>query len=131
MERSQRLVLDWHKLFGVVSNPLPTIPGRSTCDLRIELIREETRELGIAFDHNDVVEAADALGDLLYVVHGAALACGIDPEPVFEEIHRSNMTKANPDGTVNRRADGKIIKAQTYSPARLKMVLEQQPPLFD
>jgi predicted HAD superfamily Cof-like phosphohydrolase len=69
---------------------------------------------------------ADALGDLLYVIYGTAIAYGIDMESVFNEIHRSNMSKANPDGSVNKREDGKIIKSASYSPARIKEIIALQ-----
>lgn len=88
--------------------------------LRVNLIAEECDELDQA---SSIEEIADALGDLLYVIYGAAVAHGIDLEPIFEEIHRSNMTKFI-DG--HRREDGKWVKGPSYSPANLKPIIESQ-----
>ena len=64
----------------------------------------------------------DAVADLLYVTYGTAVSCGIDIEPIFREVHRSNMTKVG--GT--RRDDGKWIKPDDYSPAQIEPLLKQQ-----
>lgn len=61
---------------------------------------------------------------MLYVVYGAAVTYGIDLEPIFDEIHRSNMSKLWPDGTVQKREDGKVLKPPTYSPADLEPILK-------
>jgi len=98
-------------------------------DLRVALIREESRELAEAlgfFDPMataDVVKVADALADLLYVTIGAALEWGIPIDRVFAEVHRSNMTKAV--GKV--RGDGKILKGAGYEPPRIAEVLSDSP----
>ena len=62
----------------------------------------------------DIVEMADALGDLDYVVQGANLVFGIPAEAVLDEIQRSNMSKAGPDGRPIKREDGKILKGPDY-----------------
>ena len=95
--------------------------------LRLRLIKEELDELQEAFLARDVVQIADALGDLRYVVDGAACACGIDLEPVSREIQRSNMTKAGG----HKDAGGKWIKPATYEPPQLAGVLAGQRPLGD
>ena len=84
------------------------------------MIEEELTELHDALRIGDAIGTADAIGDLLYVVYGAALAYGIDMEPIFTEIHRSNMTKVG--GKV--RGDGKVLKPQGYSPPNLKPILD-------
>lgn len=89
-------------------------------DLNAKLIAEELAEY---VDAGTTVEIADAIGDLLYVVLGAACQHGIDIDPVFHEIHRSNMTKFI-DG--HRRSDGKWIKGPSYTPANLKPILQRQ-----
>lgn len=101
----------------------PTVPELDVCRLRHALIAEENEELKQAFIKGDVVEVADAIGDLLYVVLGAAVSCGIEIEPVFNEIHRSNMSKFI-DG--HRREDGKWVKGPSYSPANLAPILKEQ-----
>ena len=65
---------------------------------------------------------AKELADLLYVVYGTAVSYGIDLEPVFQEVQRSNMSKVGG----YKREDGKWVKPATYSPAVIKPILEQQ-----
>lgn len=102
-------------------NTLVTYPRQDLMVFRQNLIQEELNELSLAY--YNIVGIADALGDLLYVVIGTAVTYGIDLEPIFQEIHRSNMTKFI-DG--HRREDGKWIKGPSYSPANLEPILEQQ-----
>jgi predicted HAD superfamily Cof-like phosphohydrolase len=90
--------------------------------LRLELIEEELQELREAFHMDNVVEVADAIGDLMYVVLGCAVTCGIDIEPIFHEIHRSNMTKIGGYKDV----DGKWVKPNIYKPAKLLPILIRQ-----
>lgn len=101
----------------------PQIPPQEICELRLDLIQEELDELAEAFADADVVDAADALGDLLYVVLGAACACGIDIAPVFAEIHRSNMSKIE---GMQKRDDGKILKGPNFVYPNLTPILEAQ-----
>lgn len=101
----------------------PVIPELEICVLRYNLHKEENEELRDASCSEDIVGIADAIGDLLYVVLGTAVAHGIDIEPIFNEIHRSNMSKFI-DG--HRRADGKWVKGPSYSPANLKPILDEQ-----
>jgi predicted HAD superfamily Cof-like phosphohydrolase len=90
------------------------------------LIEEEFWELKQAFSEGDVVAYADAVADLLYVVYGTADEAGIDADAVFAEVHRSNMSKVGADGKVLKRADGKILKPDTYSPPDVESVLDAQ-----
>jgi predicted HAD superfamily Cof-like phosphohydrolase len=99
--------------------------------LRVELMREECQELSDAVAECDIVEIADALGDIVYVAYGNALTYGIDLDAVLREVHRSNMTKIGADGQVLRRADGKILKPDTFSPPDIKRVLREQRPLLE
>lgn len=100
--------------------------------LRIELIREEFEELKKALAAGDVIEAADALADLQYVINGAAVSWGIDLASVYEEVHASNMTKAvdalhetNSRKLLGlKRADGKVMKGPNYRPPDVARVLK-------
>jgi predicted HAD superfamily Cof-like phosphohydrolase len=87
------------------------------------LIEEELDELQYGIDNKDMVEIADALTDLLYVVYGAGHAFGIDLDDCFHEVHLSNMSKLGPDFKPIKREDGKVMKPSTYSPPNLKAVL--------
>lgn len=112
------LVRDFHQAFGhpIKSNMAFGLADEKTNALRLSLIEEELRELKQAMDQNDIVEVADALGDLVYVIYGAALVWGIDLSAVVSEIHRSNMTKLGADHKPVYREDGKILKGPNYRP---------------
>lgn len=101
----------------------PSFPDEGTQKLRVDLIEEELDELQYAIDNTDIVEIADALTDLLYVVYGAGHAFGIDLDECFQEVHRSNLSKLGPDFRPIKREDGKVMKPDTYSPPDLKLVL--------
>lgn len=116
----------------------PVLPDSLTQNLRFRLIDEEAQELAAA---TNSIEYLDAIGDLLYVVYGAALAAGFSANQIngaFCEIHRSNMSKCWSDDEIHsipgdcrsqrvadnrhivRRSDGKIVKSPSYSPANLE-----------
>lgn len=100
----------------------PTIPPSDVRELRMELICEELAELQFALAEFDLDGIADAIGDLLYVVYGAGIAFGLPVQEIFDEVHRSNMSKFI-DG--HRRPDGKWMKGPSYSPPNLKAILER------
>ena len=114
---------DFMEAFGQNVEMEPTWPDFNTRDLRLELISEEFSELCQAMEDRDMVQIADALTDLLYVVYGAGHAFGIDLDDCFHEVHRSNMSKLGPDFRPIKREDGKVLKPDTYSPPDLKTVL--------
>jgi len=101
----------------------PVFPEEHIQKLRLDLIEEELDELHLGVDNQDIVEVADALTDLLYVVYGAGHAFGIDLDECFQEVHQSNMSKLGEDGRPIKREDGKVLKPDTYFPPDLKSVL--------
>ena len=101
----------------------PVFPEEHIQKLRLDLIEEELDELHLGIDNQDIVEVADALTDLLYVVYGAGHALGIDLDECFQEVHQSNMSKLGEDGRAIKREDGKVLKPDTYFPPDLKSVL--------
>ena len=117
------LVEDFMEAMGQDVNVVPSWPDEETQRLRVDLIEEELDELHYAIDNKDMVEIADALGDLLYVVYGAGHAFGIDLDECFKEIHASNMSKLGPDGKPIKREDGKVLKPDTFFPPDLKTIL--------
>lgn len=119
LRNAQEAVRDFHKKAGQAAHDYPLMPPDEVRRLREKLIDEESQELK---DAQTIEDVADALGDLLYVVLGAGLSYGIDLEEVFDEVHRSNMTKFI-DG--HRREDGKWIKGPSYTPADMKKVIEK------
>lgn len=119
-------VRKFHTAFGQPVNDTPRIPADERCDLRIELIDEEFKELKDAITAKDIVGIADALTDILYVTYGAGLEFGVDLDACFAEVQRSNMSKLGEDGKPIYREDGKVLKGPSYSPPDLKAVLEKQ-----
>jgi predicted HAD superfamily Cof-like phosphohydrolase len=120
---SYEMVMEFHEALGHPVADSPTLIHENRKDLRIALIKEELEELIAAVEDNDLVAIADALGDLEYVVNGAALEYGINLPGVVREIHRSNMTKLGPEGKPIYREDGKILKGEGYEPPDIEAVL--------
>ena len=105
--------------FGQSVEMEPTWPDFNTRELRLELIQEELDELSDAVADRDMIQIADALTHLLYVVYGAGHSFGIDLDECFEEVHRSNMSKLGENGRPIHREDGKVLKGPNYVPPSL------------
>lgn len=122
--------MEFHRRFSLLRQSLPdaSIP-ESVAQLRLRLIREEVDELAAAVRKADIVEIADALADIVYVAYGSAVCYGIDLDLVLEEVHRSNMSKLDSAGLPVRRADGKVLKSELYSPPDVRRALRNQRPL--
>src|ERR1700742_1662154 len=145
-------VAEFHTTFKHPIVKTPAIPSKERAALRISLLAEELKELQEAVDNDDLVEVADALCDLQYVLAGAILEFGLGEKfkDLFDEVHRSNMSKAcktveeanatiahykNTAGVdayykeldglylVYRVADEKTLKSVNYSPANLSSLL--------
>ena len=93
--------------------------------LRYKLMREENEEYLEAANNKDLVEVADALGDMLYILCGTIIEHGLQHkiEEVFEEIQRSNMSKLGADGEPIYRDDGKVLKGPNYFKPNIKSIL--------
>lgn len=128
LKLAQDAVEEFHRGVG---QPVGAELG-TDAELRIALIQEELNELGdalhetVATTDERLVDVADALADLIYVVLGSAVVWGIDLSPVFEEVHRSNMAKIV-NGVVLRRADGKIEKPAGWTPPGIRKALGMEP----
>ena len=147
-------VAEFHKTFQHPILEVPTIPSEARCKLRVSLIAEELKELEEAIQANDLVEIADALCDIQYVLSGAVLEFGLGDKfnTLFEEVQRSNMSKAcknieEAEATIKhykeekgvqsyykeidglflvfRKEDNKTLKSIAYSPADLKSIIEK------
>ena len=143
MTREYEMVREFMRTFGQEVPSELKMPDRDTVELRTQLSGEEVVEIDEA---ENVTDYAKESIDLLYVALGNVIAAGITPEQLergFAEVHRSNMSKlwsatdvfnGIPDGAssekvdvglyIVRRADGKIIKPPSYSPANLRPILE-------
>lgn len=146
-------VAEFHQTFKHPILSTPTIPAENRCRLRVALLAEELKELEVAILNKDIVEVADALCDLQYVLSGAILEFGLGDKfkALFDEVQRSNMSKTckneeeakqtvahylQKDGTecyyqqegkhwlVYRKADNKTIKSINYSPADLERIVK-------
>jgi predicted HAD superfamily Cof-like phosphohydrolase len=146
-------VAEFHTTFKHPILPSPAIPSEDRCKLRVALLAEELKELEVAIQDKNIVEVADALCDIQYVLSGAILEFGLGEKfkSLFDEVQRSNMSKTckseeealatvehyrKKDGTecyfkkegehwlVYRVSDNKTIKSIRYSPADLKSIVE-------
>ena len=95
--------------------------------LRYELMREENEEYLEAANNNDLVEVADALGDMLYILCGTIIEHGLQHkiEEIFDEIQRSNMSKLGEHGEPIYREDGKVLKGPNYFKPDIASVLKK------
>jgi len=90
---------------------------------RFALLMEEVKELEEATWNDDYVGVADGIADIIYILCGTALRYGIPLDEVFEEVHRSNMTKTI---NIQFREDGKVMKGEHYSPPNLFGILNEE-----
>jgi len=95
--------------------------------LRYNLMKEENEEYLEAVNNKDLVEVADALGDMLYILCGTIIEHGLQDkiEAVFNEIQRSNMSKLDRDGEPIYRADGKVLKGPNFFQPDLASILDK------
>jgi len=92
-------------------------------NLYMNLISEEYQETLAAFKSNDMIEVADGLADMVWVIMGMCNSCGIDFDSVWQEVKASNMSKF-PDGKAIKNEYGKIMKPESYFKPDLKKVLK-------
>ena len=121
-------VAEFHDSFGIESKKSPTIQiPEETVMLRYNLMKEENEEYFEAANNKDMIEVADALGDMLYILCGTILSLGMQYKisEVFEEIQLSNMSKLGADGKPIYREDGKVLKGPSYFKPDIKSILEK------
>ncbi len=117
----------FHQSFGLGISQSPKANlGVEKNRLRFNLMDEENKEYFLAAQEGDLVEVADALGDMLYILCGTILEHGMQYkiEEVFEEIQKSNMSKLGIDGKPIYREDGKVLKGPGYFKPDIKKILE-------
>lgn len=127
MQKQIKSVLEFHSAFGLGINTAPTGDlGENKNMLRFNLMKEENEEYLEAVQNNDIVEIADALGDMLYILCGTILEHGLQHkiEAVFDEIQRSNMSKLDHDGKPIYREDGKVLKGPNYFKPNFEEILK-------
>ena len=117
LQESIDMVRQFHDSFGIPNADKPTARlSENDMHLRYKLMREENEEYLEAARDGDLVEIADALGDMLYILCGTILKHGLEGkiEEVFKEIQRSNMSKLDTNGKPIYREDGKVMKSKLY-----------------
>ena len=127
MKKQLNHVEKFHDTFGIPNEyaPKATI-SNDLIDLRFKLMAEENEEYLEAAKNGDLVEVADALGDMMYILCGTILSHGMQHkiEEVFEEIQRSNMSKLGEDGKPIYREDGKVLKGPNYFKPNIAKIIE-------
>lgn len=151
MKHIKDQVEEFHRVAGTAAPTVPSVPDRERVMMRLCIMAEEFLEFCTAcdpeaadkydeildnliarfkaatFDKVDIVEVADALGDLDYVVEGSRLEYGIDGAPIAAEIHRSNMAKVDPTtGRMERNDIGKVRKPADWTPPDVRGELLKQ-----
>ena len=123
---SEDMVKEFHKKYGhlVASKPTTNIP-HAVKTLRLRLIREEFIEVREALLSDDLVEIADGIADLMYVLIGTAISYGIPITRVFAEVHQSNMTKTNVKATNGSKYGTKTPKGPEYLPPDISGILTE------
>jgi predicted HAD superfamily Cof-like phosphohydrolase len=118
----------FHDSFGIINNYEPTTQiSQNDIQLRFDLLKEENEEYINAAKNGDMIEVADALGDLMYILFGTIMKHGMQHKivEVFEEIQRSNMSKLGKDGKPIYREDGKVLKGPNYFKPNIQTILNK------
>ena len=125
-------VLEFQNAFGVESPTRPKLLNKKRAELRHNLLQEEVDEIMTAIKGKDIVSLTDGVIDSMYILIGTAHEYGFADrmEQLFDEVHRSNMSKMGPDGKPILRKDGKVLKPETYSPPKLEAILNRDFSLY-
>ncbi len=141
--RPEDLVRQFHEVYGLpIQHDEPEV-DRERVHMRMRLIYEEVSELtGAVYGDKarrmleetisslpddgtrDTIETADALADLIYVIYGMALECGISLPAVLREVQASNLSKLDGEGKPIYREDGKVLKGDNFFPPNVKSALK-------
>ncbi len=128
MKEKIKAVQEFHEAFriGYQTEPIAKLSYQKL-QLRFDLMDEENKEYLEAAKNDDLVEVADALGDMLYILCGTIIEHGMQDkiEEVFNEIQRSNMSKLGADGKPIYREDGKVMKGPNYFRPKIAEILDK------
>ncbi|MFZ9453611.1 MAG: hypothetical protein ACO27Q_00115 [Bacteroidia bacterium] len=127
MKTSLMPVAEFHEVFEIGNADTPNLLNSEQFELRHRLMLEENEEYLEACRNENLVEIADALGDQLYILFGTILKHGLQHkiDEVFQEIHRSNMSKLDAEGRPIFREDGKILKSPLYFKPNISKILNR------
>lgn len=127
MKKQLDHVEKFHDTFGITNEYQPkAVVGEDIIALRHRLMSEENEEYLEAAKAGDLVEVADALGDMMYILCGTILSHGMQNiiEEIFEEIQASNMSKLGADGKPIYREDGKVMKGPNYFKPNISAIID-------
>ena len=127
----EKLVREFHNVYGVPIKDYPTLPEHARRDLRIKLLKEEFQEYLDAEQDNNIHAIADGLIDLVYIAIGTCLEYGIPFNSIFREVHMSNMSKLDDKGDPIKREDGKVLKGPSYFKPRIPAILNMKKLNYD
>ncbi|RYD62770.1 MAG: hypothetical protein EOP83_13755 [Verrucomicrobiaceae bacterium] len=119
---------EFHETYNLSRTKTPELPAptEKVRKMRRDILQEEFEEYIEGEETNDLVEIADALGDIIYVAFGTAVSYGLPMDEIFDEIHRSNMSKLDPEtGKPIYREDGKVLKGSAYTPPDIRSIIER------
>lgn len=125
VKTNQEKVKDFQIAFKSNVSDVSKLPNDKERQLRIKLLKEEFDEYIDGEENNDIVEIADALGDMMYIILGTAVSYGLPLEEIFNEIHNSNMSKLE-NGKPIFREDGKVLKGSNYFKPDIKKYLKSE-----
>ena len=116
---------EFQTVYNSTINQTPNLISEADYELRYKLGKEELEEYYDACKNGDLVEIADALTDQLYIIFGSIVSHGMQHiiTDVFNEVHRSNMSKLGEDGKPIYREDGKVMKGPNFREPNLKSIL--------
>lgn len=125
MKKQLEELKEFSRVFNAFWQDSPSLISPEARAVRARLMEEELREVIEAMESEPLENTAKELADLLYVVYGTIGAYGLSDkmEAVFDEVHRSNMSKLGADGKPIVREDGKVLKGPNYTPADVARVL--------
>jgi len=125
MKKQLEQLLEFQRAYNSTRNFKPTLISEDDYVLRYKLGKEELIEYFDACKDGDLIEVADALADQLYILLGTMISHGMQDviEDIFDEVHRSNMSKLGSDGKPLYREDGKVLKGPNYSPPNVSKYL--------
>lgn len=125
MKKQLEQLLQFQRAYNSTINSKPTLISEDDYVLRYKLGKEELIEYFDACKDGDLIEVADALADQLYILLGTMISHGMQDviEDIFDEVHRSNMSKLGEDGKPIHREDGKVLKGPNYSPPNVSKYL--------
>jgi len=125
MKKQLQQLLEFQRAYNSTRNTKPTLISEDDYVLRYKLGKEELIEYFDACKDGNLTEVADALADQLYILLGTMISHGMQDviEDIFDEVHRSNMSKLGSDGKPIYREDGKILKGPNFSPPNISKYL--------